>query len=221
MRVIDRRPDLIRIATQATSHAAAGSFAHRAVWTVRGDGSIEVENTLTPQGELPSLPRIGLVMQVAEPYHFLTWYGRGPHENYVDRKTSTAMGIWSSTVHEQFVPYPHPQETGNKEDVRWLTLTDKDGYGLHIVALSEPIAVSALHYTAEELDQATHHHQLQPRDEVVLSLDARQSGLGNSSCGPGVLKKYSVPPQEVQLHLRIGPVTPTTDAAEASRMRYQ
>jgi beta-galactosidase len=151
----------------------------------------------------------------------VTWYGRGPHENYVDRKTSAAMGVWSSAVEEQFVPYPHPQETGNKEDVRWLSLTDAEGYGLLVTSMAEPVAASALHFAAADLDQATHLHKLQARDEVVLSLDAKQCGLGNSSCGPGVLERYSVPPQEYQLHLRFAPLVPSSNAAELSRLRYK
>jgi len=221
VQVLDSSSQLVRIATESKSRCAAGSMTHRAVWTIRGDGSIDVESVFTPNGELPPLPRIGLVMQVAQPYRHFTWYGRGPHENYVDRKTSAAMGVWSSAVEEQFVPYPHPQETGNKEDVRWLSLTDAEGYGLLVTSMAEPVAASALHFAAADLDQATHLHKLQARDEVVLSLDAKQCGLGNSSCGPGVLERYSVPPQEYQLHLRFAPLVPSSNAAELSRLRYK
>jgi beta-galactosidase len=114
------------------------------------------------------------------------------------------MGLWSSTVAEQFVPYVRPQENGNKEDVRWLALADAGSYGLRIGAIGNPISVSALPFTAEDLAAARHNYELKPRPEVVLSLDVRNSGLGNGSCGPGVLERYSVPPQSYRLHLRFG-----------------
>jgi beta-galactosidase len=114
------------------------------------------------------------------------------------------MGTWSSTVTEQFVPYVRPQENGNKEDVRWLALADARASGLWVGVEGTPISVSALHFTAADLAPAKHDYELKPRPEIVLSLDVRNSGLGNGSCGPGVLERYSVPPQSYRLHLRFG-----------------
>ena len=147
-----------------------------------------------PSGNLPPLPRIGVVMRVAGEFENLCWYGRGPWENYPDRKRSADMGVWTGTVTGQYVPYVKPQETGNKEDVRWLTLTDTNGTGLLVTAEGKPMAMSAIHFTAADLAAVRHNYELKPRPEVVLSLDAKQSGLGNSSCGPGVLERYAVLP---------------------------
>jgi beta-galactosidase len=160
-------------------------------------------------------------MHIANEYNTLRWYGRGPHENYADRKQAADMGIWSGTVDEQYVPYPRPQETGTKTDVRWLSLTNTAGIGLLVVA-EQPMAASALYYTADELDRAEHTYELNRRDNVVLSLDARHSGLGNGSCGPGVLPCYEIAPEPVELHLSFRPCPAATnkEISQLARRNY-
>ena len=147
-------------------------------------------------------------MSVARDFSNLRWYGRGPWENYCDRKESADMGVWSSTVDEQYVPYVRPQENGNKEEVRWLTLTDSNGDGLMVTADEGWFATSALHYTVADLTAVRHNYELKPRAETILSLDVRQCGLGNGSCGPGVLERYAIPLQAYRLHLRFSPAQP-------------
>jgi beta-galactosidase len=211
--------DTIRIETVAISTAAKGSLRHRAVWTVHGDGIVELANEFIPAGELPPLPRIGVVLRAGVALENFRWYGRGPEENYIDRKGSTFMGLWSGTVTGQYVPYVRPQETGNKEDVRWLSLTDAAGRGLMVVAEGAPMAVSALHFRAADLTGVKHAYELKVRPEVVLSLDARQCGLGNGSCGPGVLEKYAVPVQPYQLNVSFRPCEPGSDGEIARQAR--
>jgi beta-galactosidase len=201
------KPGEVRVVIVATSTATNGVFVHRVTWTVRGDGSLDMDNRFECSSSLATLPRIGVVMRVDEKFKNFRWHGRGPHENYSDRKESADMGVWSGTVDEQYVPYVRPQENGNKEDVRWLTLTDDTGKGLMVAAEENPMAVSALHFTAADLAAAKHNYELKPRPEVILSLDAKQCGLGNGSCGPGVLEKYAVLPQAYRLHLRFSPTT--------------
>lgn len=207
--VTQPKPNEVQVIVVATSMATDGMFVHRAIWTVRGDGLLDLNNEFKPSGNLPPLPRIGVVMRVAGEFENLRWYGRGPWENYSDRKRSADMGVWSGTVTGQYVPYVKPQETGNKEDVRWLTLTDTNGTGLRVVAEGKPMAVSAIHFTAADLAAVRHNYELKPRPEVVLSLDAKQSGLGDSSCGPGVLERYAVlPAQTYHLRLLFRPTSP-------------
>jgi beta-galactosidase len=208
------------LAVSSTPYEAG--FNHRALWTIRGDGSIDIDNRFEPFGQLPPLPRIGVVMRLAAGLENLRWYGRGPHENYIDRKESADMGIWSGTVDEQYIPYPFPQETGTKVDVDWLSLTDNDGEGLLMVA-KPAMSASALHYTASDLDAADHTYELRRRDEVILSLDARHSGLGNGSCGPGVLPQYEIPPTNYSLRLRILPyfARSNKEAANIARRIYE
>ncbi|MDR3457936.1 MAG: glycoside hydrolase family 2 TIM barrel-domain containing protein [Verrucomicrobiae bacterium] len=199
------KPDEVKITISVTNSALNGGYKQLTTWTIHGDGSLDMDDTLKPFGSLPLLPRAGIVMQLAKDFENVRWLGRGPWENYPDRKTGADMGVWTSTVTEQYVPYVKPQENGNKEDVRWVELTDAGGDGLKIAAETNPFSFSALHFTANDLAAVKHYYELRPRPEVILSVDARMSGLGNSSCGPGVLEKYSVPPQEYRLHLKLLP----------------
>jgi beta-galactosidase len=204
--IIDHSDSYIKIKTTSRSLAKQGYFIHRAVWTVYADGTIDMENAFVPQGVLPELARLGVVMSFSKDLEQFEWYGNGPIENYVDRLESCPVGRYSGTVTGQYVAYPHPQETGNKENVRWLTLTDKAGKGIQIKALSEKMSATALHFTANDLYKADHAYQLKARPETVLSLDAAMLGLGNSSCGPGVLKKYAIEKREYKLKFEIKPV---------------
>lgn len=182
-----------------------GSVQTDYVYTVLADGTIDLKTTFLPQGELPELPRLGIAFCLAPPFQNFTWYGRGPQDNYPDRKTSAAIGLWNGTVAEQYVHYPRPQDSGNKEDVSYVILTDKRNKGIRIDAVDNTFSASALHYTAQDLYKETHDCNLKPRSEVILSLDAAVLGLGNSSCGPGVLKKYAIEKKEHVLHIRIRP----------------
>lgn len=211
----------VALESVARSTAAMGEITARMSWLVRGDGSLDLDCKFQPSGRLPPLPRIGVVLRGSSVLKRITWYGRGPHENYLDRLSSAAMGRWSGKIVDQFVPYPRPQETGNKEGVRWIALTTDDGRGLVIASKEAPIAASAIHYTAHDLAAAKHVHELNPRAEVVISLDAKHCGLGNSSCGPGVLEAFAVHVQPYELSLALRPATPNEDYSVVARRRYE
>jgi beta-galactosidase len=199
----------VQVQTVATTSAHDGGYTLKTLWTVHEDGSITMDNQFQPFGRLPvTLPRIGVVMRVASQFENFRWYGCGPWENYVDRKQSADIGVWASTVSDQYVPYVRPQETGNKEDVRWLSLTDDRGRGLLVKDEGTPMAASAVHFTVADLTAVRHSYELKLRPEIILSLDARQCGLGNSSCGPGVLEQYAVPPKDYSLKLQFSPIYP-------------
>lgn len=164
-----------------------------------------MENDVQPFGKLPPvLPKLGLQMTLSSEFENFQWYGRGPVENYPDRKTGTAVGVYQGTVTSQYVPYVMPQETGNKEDVRWVALTNAAGAGLLVVA-DDVLAITALHFSADDLVKARHIHELTPREDVYLALDACQCGLGNGSCGPGVLDKYALKPEAVRFTFSLRP----------------
>jgi len=221
---IDRlSPKAITVSITTVSQSAGnGGFRLRSVYTVLGNGCIDVDNSIEPFGDLPRvLPKIGLQMTVAGAFENFQWYGRGPHENYPDRKVSADVGQYRSTVTEQYVRYPMPQETGNREDVRWAALTDRSGAGLLIVA-QDILAVTALHYTADDLDRAKHIHELEPREDIHLSLDYKQCGLGNGSVGSDhqVLEKYALHPEPVSYRFSLRPYTPAMgDIADVARLR--
>ena len=192
---------IVRIRT--TNLYKEGNVTTTSVYTISSDGVIDLKTTFLPQGVLPELPRLGLAFCLAPAYNTFTWYGRGPQDNYPDRKTSAATGLWKGTVAEQYIHYPRPQDSGNKEEVQFLTLTDKRNKGIRVDAVEDVFSASALHYTAQDLHKETHDCNLKPRPEIILSMDAAVLGLGNSSCGPGVLKKYAIEKKEHTLHIRI------------------
>ena len=156
-----------------------------------------------PDG-LPELPRIGIVIELSRDYELLTWYGRGPWDNYPDRKQSCPIGLWKSTVSEQYVHYPRPQDSGNHEDCTFVELKTKKGKTLCIEAVDKPFSFSALPYSAQYIASKTHDFELQDQNHTYLSIDCAVLGLGNSSCGPGVLKKYAIDkPKPHTLRLRL------------------
>ena len=120
------------------------------MYTILGSGEVCVETHVLPGEGLPFLPRIGLQLHLPSGYEQFAWYGRGPHETYVDRKEGAQVGVYRGTVDEQFVPYVVPEENGNKTDVRWVTLTNADGIGIHASA-DRLLEVSAHHFTPEDL----------------------------------------------------------------------
>jgi len=178
----------------------ANGFEHICKYTISRNGWIRVDNDVKPMGNLPvsmPLPKLGVVMGVAGEFSNFTWLGRGPLENHADRKTGSPIGLYKSTVAEQYFEYMYPQETGNKEDVRWASLTDGSGDGLMVVA-EKPMAMTALNYTAKQLEAAEHPYELKPNKDITLCVDYKNRGIGSASCGTmDVLEKYNVYPAAV------------------------
>ncbi len=185
----------ITVTTRCMGTREAG-LKHQCAYTVFANGCIAVSNRVEPIGSVSVLPKLGVRMTLPEDYERLHWYGCGPHENYVDRKVSADVGYYQSLVTDQYEPYAFPQETGNKEDVRWAALSNDGsaGRGLLVVA-DETVSLSALHFTAEDLNAARHLDDLNPRKDVTLCIDYGQTGLGNASCGPGPLTEYMLKPR--------------------------
>jgi beta-galactosidase len=181
-----------------------GRFEHRHEYSFLPDGDILVENTVVADKSLPDLPRIGVTLSLAPAFEHLTWLGRGPHENYCDRKRSAAVGLYSGTVSEQYVPYIMPQEHGHKTDVRWFTLNDATQRGL-LFAGQEMLEFSASHFAADDLFNARHTTDLEPRPEVIVNIDHAHRGLGTNSCGPDTLEEYMIQPGEYRFAYRIRP----------------
>jgi len=148
-------------------------------------GALHVAAEWHADADLPEMLRFGMRMRLRQECGNMTWYGRGPWENYSDRKTASFMGVYSSTVDEQLHPYVRPQETGNKCDVRWLELTDDSGRGIRITG-DQPLSVSALRNAWEDLDpglskKQMHASDIEPRRETVLHVDLLQRGVGGDN----------------------------------------
>ncbi len=147
------------------------------LYDVHATGDIVVRSTTVIAPPVAHVPRVGMEMRIAGAFNRLTWFGRGPHENYVDRKHSARVGLYSGSVDEQYVPFIDPCECGGKEDVRWLSLTADDGAGLLVRAMPL-LHVNAQHFAVADLVKAGHGYELTRLDDIVLHLDHRHMGLG-------------------------------------------
>lgn len=172
------------------------------VYTMDASGSVDFKAVYTPEGQLPPLPCVGNTFVLDKDMTQLSWYGMGLQDSYVDRLEATSIGRWTSSVPQEYVHYPRPQSSGNHEQTVTLSLTTAKGKGYTVTtADGKPFSFSALPYSEAQLSTVAHDCDLQAEDNVYLNIDARMMGLGNSSCGPGVLTKYSVPQEPHTLHL--------------------
>jgi beta-galactosidase len=182
-------------------------------YAVDSDGKVSVENDFAtkPGTQHAMMPKFGNILMVANPYRNLAYYGRGPWENYIDRNYASDMGLYTSTVDEQYDPYVRPQESGNRTDVRWLTLTDRKGQGVKITG-DTPFEFSALPYSLADLDPEDernqyHSGELTRRMDIYLNVDYRQMGVGGiDSWGALPLEKYRLPYDSYRYRYTIEPV---------------
>lgn len=159
-------------------------FLTRQVYTVYRDGSIELQSAVSSNRANVILPRVGYAMELPSEYSQFDYYGRGPVNNYADRKTSQYVGWYHSPVSEMGIMLPKPQAQGNREEVRWCAVTDAQKQGVAFVADSL-MSVSALPWSQQELTLAAHPYQLPKSSGTHLHLDAKVLGLGGASCGQG------------------------------------
>ncbi len=187
--------------TRGACEANPNSFELHQIWTMQGD-VLRVSNRFVIADGLPDVPQLGLTLALKEGFENLNYFGRGPGENYCDRKTGDAIGLYQGTVAEQYVPYILPQEHGNHTDVRQITL-DNGAVAVEFRAQSGPMEAKASHFTPHDLLPAMHTCDLTPRPETWVTLNVKQRGLGTASCGPDALDQYKIWPGEYRLELLI------------------
>ncbi|MCA8974750.1 MAG: beta-galactosidase, partial [Planctomycetes bacterium] len=177
-----------------------GKIEHR----VAGDGTLAIDYTFEPEGDkLPELPRVGLCFEVPRDYRQVGWFGRGPHENYADRKSGAFFGIYHLPVAGLNHPYIEPQEHGNRCDVRWLELRDDNGNGLRVRNQGAPFAFSVWPHTQAALEAAAHPFEVEPGENLTVNLDAGQTGVGgDNSWGARPHPEYTLTPTG-QYRLRV------------------
>ncbi len=186
-------PSVARVEIVVKGEGKAGfSVIHSAQYTLSGDGSIGVDNAVTFQGRRLPLARMGVRMVLDARLNQFTYFGRGPMENYADRKRGFDVGVYSSTVREQMTGYAKPMECGNHEDVRWAALGGKGMPGLLVRAGADPMQVSALPYTDEVMTPIEYSVDLPASTSTVLCLSSRTLGVGSNGCGPRPLEQYIV-----------------------------
>jgi len=183
-------------------------------YAVDNTGAVTIAQSLhaTPGAEVPDMFRFGMRFEMPEAFDRLQYYGRGPGENYADRKSSAFVGLYRQSVDEQFHPYIRPQETGTKSDLRWWHLADIGGRGLTVTS-DAPFSASALHYPQESLDEGPakrqgHSPEVEKQKNVSVCLDKVQYGLACvNSWGALPLPEYRIPYADYTFRLKIAPAT--------------
>ena len=205
------------------------------VYTIYGSADILIKNSFAKvNSTIPEFPRMGMQIQLPVEFSNLKWLGRGPHENYSDRWTSADVGLYESTVSDQYVPYIRPQENGYKTDTRWLTLTDDTGSGL--LVCGEPVfCFAALHNIHDDFESPgkiseyrkdaktanTHTINVKPRDLVNLNIDLGQMGVGgDNSWGAMTHSRYRLLENRYEYSFRIHPVVKDDDIVKLAREKF-
>ena len=168
-----------------------------ATYKVYPDGRLYVYHSATPT---KGMLRFGYQMTMDKSMEYVQWYGRGPKPTYIDRKLGSKIDLYDSTVTDFEYRYMRPQESSNRTDVRYFTLTDKDGFGIKVDAYyNNPINFSVYHYTTDGLEKATHINDIPYEDITTVNIDHRQLGVGGDLPGQAFVREpYTMPKGEKQ-----------------------
>jgi len=194
---------------------AESSVVYRYTINSAGELKVDVDFRFNPSAEkavkYSEIPRIGTNFQIPSNYSNVSYYGRGPHENYWDRKTSALVGIYSGKVEDLMFEYIRPQENGNRSDLRWVSLTNEQGLGLRISGLPT-FDFSAHHQLQSDFDPGEekaqrHHTDIVKRDLINVNVDFKQTGVGgDNSWGAQAWKKYQLKPQNYSYSFVLSPI---------------
>lgn len=177
-----------------TDSKATATIEH----SIFANGTIEIDYNISIPQDLPNIPRIGLQFEIEKELQNIDWYGRGPHENYIDRESGAAIGIYQTTLNQWITPYVRPQENSNRGGIRWLRFS-QGTHQLQFSAVGEPFCASAWPYTISTLEQTTHDFELKMHNNIIVDIDCNQMGVGGDcSWGLPVLQKYQIKPGKYQ-----------------------
>lgn len=221
----DRSGDGGAVTIRASYTMPEQESACSVTYVVYPDGIVRTTLNFTPGGKaLPEMPRFGMRMVLAGEYDRMTWFGRGPHENYCDRKSSADIDLYKATVWEQYHPYVRAQETANKTDVRWVALQNASGEGLLIRSAREPLEVSAWNFPIEDLyyipsmTKHVHGGSIEKKDMVWLNIAGCQMGVGgDNTWGAQTHPEYTITPTAREYSFLMIPVDGGTDLAVAGK----
>lgn len=169
-------------------------------YTVNAQGIVKVNYALKVSGSLPNIPKVGMTCGIADDFRQISWYGRGPLENYIDRRAGFETGIYSLPIDQFMEPYAMPQENGNRTDVRWMYLANKHDQGLLIVADSL-LSMSAWPYSEAAINKAKHTNELKESGFVTLNIDLIQMGVGGNNSWTDLaapVEKYQIKAKDYQ-----------------------
>lgn len=197
--------------TVSTTRKATGECEYQMNYTFYANGAIDIDTRFTPLKA--NLLRLGLSFMMNKNLSNVNYYARGPMENYVDRKTGSFLGNYSTTIDDMVQDYVRPQTMGNREDLRRVTFTDTQVKGITIETEGK-VNFSALRYSDIDLVNSMHFYDLVPSKSVgtTVHLDYMQKGIGNGSCGQntGTIEKYKITSEAVGYKLRITPASGVT-----------
>ncbi|MBP7643660.1 MAG: DUF4981 domain-containing protein, partial [Saprospiraceae bacterium] len=184
-------------------NARSGGFENEMIYTIMPEGEISLQHTINPNGKMPmSLPRIGTKWVFDDQMQNVEWFGRGPQENYPDRKTGYRIGSYQSSVDSMFVPYLIPQDCGLRTDNRYVRLINDEGIGIEFSA-ADPFNFNCYNYSTENLSKAKYTYDLVKSDGVTFNFDYQTTGVGCTAIG--VLNEYQTIPQAIQFSSSIKP----------------
>ena len=197
---------------------ASTAFTTQMQFVVMADGAIMVSSIITPALTGVILPRMGFRLEMPQEMEQMAWLGRGPWDSYADRKESAHVGLYHTTVSEQVGKFVLPQESSNKEEVRWMAVHDDNRMGMLFVAPGK-MAASTAHWRPEDNytnrgNRKKHPHEMAFVNRTVVNLDVAMRALGNASCGPDVLEKYELKAQPTSFSLLMLPLSGYTDDRE-------
>ena len=206
LQIIDNQNISIEARNVTILATKRGAFLNHYKYLISSSGEITIDHTVIPNGDMPSwLPRIGMEWILDKSLSDVQWYGRGPQENYPDRKSGYKTGIYKSDVTEMYEPYLIPQDYGLRTDNRWVKITDKEGTGLEFSG-DRLFNFSAHPYSTENLTKALYTYQLHPFDGITFNIDYATSGVGCTALS--VFTGYQVMPQRYDFRTTIRPVSP-------------
>lgn len=183
LQFIDETDTQVRVCSAYRIDTAKGTICEGDItYDVYADGTVKVTLSGNVTETLKYVPRFGLCFTMPEDYEYLTYYANGPQENYSDFKLHSRKGIYKSTVTNEHTDYIFPQENGNHTDAEYLAVTDMWGLGV-LFKSKQRFEFSVLHYTSDDLEQASHTVELPNRKETIVHIDYRHNGVGSQSCG--------------------------------------
>ena len=170
-----------------------GDVSYKLKYTITGDGKVIVRADYLPKAtNIQLIPKFGFRMAIPKELKNITWYGRGPHESYQDRKEGAQYGIYKFDLDEFITPYISPQDNANRTDSRWIKFQSESGDGIVIQGL-QPLSFRAWPYTEEDLEQAKHNYEIERKDFINLNIDYKLHGVGgDDSWGAKTHKKYTI-----------------------------
>ena len=210
---------------------------YESLYRIYADGSVSLKNSFSPSADkLPEIPRMGMQLQLGREFENLEWFGRGPLENYWDKKSAFLVGLYSGKVKDQYYPYVRPQENGNKSDVRWASLTNNEGSGILIIG-DQLLNITAHHNIMEDFESPVrtighiyngkevvnrHTCDVKERDLTALNIDYLMMGVGgDDSWGARTHPEYTIPAKNYDYSFRIVPIQKNDNLPKMAREKIQ